>query len=124
MALEITGKLTSLLETQTGNGRNGTWSKRDFVIETTENYPKQICFSVWGDKVAELNTYQIGEALKVSFDPSSREFNGRWYTELKAWKVERQASNQPNAQAATPPAPSADWLDSLPASEKADDLPF
>lgn len=124
MSLEITGKLTTLLEQQTGNGRNGTWTKRDFVIETTENYPKQICFSVWGDKVAELNAYQIGEPLKVSFDPSSREFNGRWYTELKAWKIERQATGAAASAATAPPAPSADWLDSLPASENADDLPF
>jgi hypothetical protein len=123
MALEITGKLTTLLEPQTGNGRNGTWTKRDFVIETTENYPKQICFAVWGDKVAELNSFQIGESLKISFDPSSREFNGRWYTELKAWKVERLSAAQSSAPDAAP-APSSDWLDSLPASEKVDDLPF
>jgi hypothetical protein len=122
MPLEITGKLSRLLDQQTGSGRNGTWVKRDFVIETTDAYPKQICFSVWGDKVAELGSFQNGEMIKVSFDPSSREYNGRWYTELRAWRFDRLAPE--GAAPGTPPAPAADWLDSLPANEDPADLPF
>ena len=86
MALEITGKLVKILAEQTGKGKNGNWIKQDFVIETAEQYPKKVCISVWGDKIDE-NQLQEGNTLNISFDVESREYNGRWYTDCKAWKV-------------------------------------
>jgi hypothetical protein len=88
MPLEITGKLIQVLPEQTGAGKNGNWVKQDFIIETAaEQYPKKICFSAWGDKMQILKTLNAGTQVNVAFDIESREFNGKWYTNLKAWKI-------------------------------------
>jgi hypothetical protein len=123
MALEVTGKLFKVLSPISGNGKAGTWTRRDFIVETTEQYPKKICFSAWGDKVDEIGQVSIGESIKVSFDPQSREFNEKWYTDLRAWRIERLEQSAGNGQ--TPPPPSSEWLDNLPESNSSvDDLPF
>jgi hypothetical protein len=122
MALEISGKLDQFLPEVSGTGKNGTaWTKRDFIIETIDNFPKKICIAAWGDKTAELNGISIGEMIKVSFDVQSREYNGKWYTDLRAWKIERQgAANQPSAQAQG----SGSFNASPEGESPADDLPF
>lgn len=89
MSLEITGKLVQKLAMQSGTSAKGnTWQKQEFVIETGGQFPKKICANLWGDKADQLNQYNIGDMVKVSFDLESREFNGRWYTDVKAWKLE------------------------------------
>lgn len=89
MSLEITGKLVQKLAMQSGTSAKGnTWQKQEFVIETGDQFPKKICANLWGDKADQLNQYNIGDMVKVSFDLESREFNGRWYTDVKAWKLE------------------------------------
>jgi len=85
--MEIKGKLIQLLPLQTGEGKNGQWRKQDVIIETQAQYPKKVCISIWGDKINE-SQLQIGNELNVSFDIESREYNSRWYTDVKAWKVE------------------------------------
>ncbi|HSZ26538.1 MAG TPA: DUF3127 domain-containing protein [Cytophagaceae bacterium] len=92
MALEISGKLYKILPEQTGSGKNGNWVKQEFVIETQEQYPKKVCCSAWGDKVAILKNLSTGDQIKVSFNIESREYNERWYTDLRAWKIETQTS--------------------------------
>lgn len=109
--MELSGKLLLLLPPQTGNGRNGTWKKQDFVIETTDNFPKKVCLSAWGDKI-DLSRLQPGQTVKVSFDIESREYNGRWYTDLKAFNL--QAAQGSNS------APAVDDVN-IPDQ---DDLPF
>jgi hypothetical protein len=52
MAHELTGKVLQVLPEQTGTGRNGQWSRQDFIVETQEQFPKKVCFSAWGDKVS------------------------------------------------------------------------
>jgi hypothetical protein len=85
--VEIKGKLTHVLPVQSGEGKNGTWKKQDFIIETDGQYPKKVCLTIWGDKFNET-FLTIGNELLVSFDAESREYNGRWFTDLKAWKIE------------------------------------
>ena len=65
MALEITGKVIQLLPEQTGTGKNGTWVRRDFVVETTDQYPKKVCFSGWGDKATLVNNLQTGQIVTL-----------------------------------------------------------
>lgn len=120
MALEIEGKVFKVLPEQSGEGRNGTWVKQEFVIETTDQYPKKICFSVWGDKTDMVKTLKIGENLKVSFNVESREFKEKWYTDLRAWKIDKADSNN---QGTAPPPPITDE-DIPPVNEEEDDLPF
>ncbi len=88
MGLDVEGRLIKILPEQSGEGRNGRWVKQDFVIETAGEYPKKICFATWGDKTDALKKLQEGQMLKVAFNPESREYNEKWYTDLKAWKIE------------------------------------
>jgi hypothetical protein len=85
--MQLTAKLVQLLPLQTGTGKNGQWKKQDIIVETEATYPKKICVSIWGDKI-DTAQLQPGNVLKIDFDVESREFNGRWYTDVKAWKIE------------------------------------
>lgn len=96
------------LPIESGTSKSGNaWQKRNFVIETAGQYPKKVCMQLFGDKVNECPN--VGEEVKVSFDAESREWNGKWFTQLNAWKVERQgaqpAPQQPVYQQAQPQAP-------------------
>ena len=89
MALEITGKISQILPLETGEGKNGQWKKQFFILDFMDgNYPKKVSVSVWGDKTDSLRNMQPGTDVKVSFSVESREYNGRWYTDVKAWKIE------------------------------------
>ncbi len=134
--MEIIGKLLQKLPLQSGIGRTGnSWQKQEFVIETMEQYPKKVCANLWGDKLDMLDTVNIGDTVKVSFSIESREFNGKWYTDIKAWKIEPATENpmQPAAPAyqQVPAAPvpadtlppmASDDLDTF--TDTGDDLPF
>ena len=132
MALELEGRLVRKLGVQTGTSARGAWSKQEFVFEYQEgNFPTQVCMNVWGeDKVRELDKYQVNDKVKISFNLSSREYNGRWYTDVRAWRIEpagavRPASpEQPAGGYPAPsgaPMPSIDDM-SVPADDE--DLPF
>lgn len=112
MSLEITGKLIQKLNPVGGTSAKGNaWQKQEFVIETEDQYPRKICANLWGDKIDQLNQYQIGDLIKVSFDLESREFNGRWYTDVKAWKIERPqpGAMPPQGDGFTYPAPPSNF---------------
>ena len=96
MALELEGRIVRKLNVQTGTSARGAWSKQEFVFEYQEgNFPTQVCMNVWGDdKVKELDKYQVGDKVKVSFNLSSREYNGRWYTDVRAWRIEPAGAAQ------------------------------
>lgn len=118
--MELQGKTVAVLDLVSGTSKSGkAYQKREFVIETAGQYPKKVCMQLFGDKVNECPN--VGEEVKVSFDAESREWNGKWFTQLNAWKVERQgmqAAQQPVYQAAQPQAPATT------AAPQADDLPF
>ena len=84
--MQITAKLIQTLPLQTGQGKNGEWRKQDIIVETKDQYPKKICFSLWGDKI-NSDQLVVGNNLMIDFDIESREYNGKWYTEVKAWKM-------------------------------------
>lgn len=128
--MEIKGKLMHVLAVQTGEGKNGTWKKQDFVIETDGQYPKKVCLTIWGDKFNET-FLTIGNELLVSFDAESREYNGRWFTDLKAWKIELTGSESTDIttpasyRASTPTQPTAVSSEfAVSADADKDDLPF
>lgn len=85
--MQLTAKLSQLLPIQTGTGKNGDWKKQDIIVETDGQYPKKVCISIWGDKINE-GQLQIGNLLQIDFDIESREYNNKWYTDIKAWKIE------------------------------------
>lgn len=93
--MQLTAKLIQLLPLQTGTGKNGEWKKQDIIVETeSSQYPKKVCISIWGDKI-NTSQLKVGNQLKVDFDVESREYNGRWYTDVKAWKIELAAAAAP-----------------------------
>jgi hypothetical protein len=144
MALEIAGKLKSIFEPVTGESQKGAWSKQEFLIETFDTYPKVIHCSVWGDKMAQLSRFNVGEPVRASINLESREYNGRWYTEIRVWKIDPfQAApgasapsgfSQPgsyNPQQQVPQAPSQPNFQPAPSGgqnffegSQDDDLPF
>ncbi len=93
--MQLTAKLTQLLPIQTGTGKNGEWKKQDIIVETDGQYPKKVCVSIWGDKINE-GQLQIGNSLQIDFDIESREYNSKWYTDIKAWKIEVASTNTQN----------------------------
>ena len=86
--MEINGKIIELLPEKSGGSANGTWRKQEYILETEGQYPKKVCFMVWSDKIDEF-AIKEGEKLVVTIDLESREYNGRWYTDVKAWKITR-----------------------------------
>lgn len=128
MALEINGKLIQKLELQSGMSKSGSnWQKQEFIIETDEQYPKKICANLWGDKIDMLSSINIGDDVVLSFNLESREYNGKWYTDVKAWKLEKQSVNQAPTQSSpdTIPMPSdSDDFLSISAEDDVNDLPF
>lgn len=89
--MEITGKVIQMLPLQSGEGKNGRWQKQEFILEVPGQFAKKVCFSLWGDKVNQ-NPLKVGDEIAVSFDLESREYNNRWYTEAKAWKIAQQSA--------------------------------
>jgi len=122
VTLEISGKIVEILEVKSGQSANGEWRKQEYVLETEAQYPKKVCFMAWGDKIDQFNIQQ-GETVEVSIDLESREYNGRWYTDVKAWKVSRNGNDANSSQsvnfqnANTPPIADINSFDN-------DDIPF
>ncbi len=86
LLMQIIGKLIEILPLQTGEGKNGTWKKQDIIVETQMQYPKKVCIGLWNDKI-DSTFLQVGNDLVIDIVIESRTYNGRWYTEVKAWKV-------------------------------------
>lgn len=138
--MEVVGKVIQVLPMQEGVGRNGNpWKLQGYVLETIENYPRKVHFEVFGEDKIKNNPCDIDQIVTVSFDIESREFNGRWYTSIRAWKIQQgdmtQASAVPAATAVAPSqaapaqsapvvqAPNVDPFDAS-AGEGTSDLPF
>ena len=92
--MQITAKLIQILPFQSGAGKNSEWKKQDIIVETEGQYPKKVCISIWGDKIDE-NQLRVDNLLKIDLNIESREYNSKWYTDVKAWKIEVLA---PSAQ--------------------------
>ena len=84
--MDITGKLIKVLPIQTGQGKNGEWKKQDIILELEGTPAKKLCISLWNDKI--ISDQIEGSMLKVFFEIDSREYNDKWYTNLRGWKVE------------------------------------
>lgn len=127
--MEITGKIIAALEPREGvSKRTGNnWKSQEFVIETTDGqFPRHCVFRVFGeDRLRQFNI-QVGQMLTVSFDIDAHEYQGRWFNDISAWRVQAaqaQAAAPSMTQAAAPqtdvPAPTV-----VPEEDPTDDLPF
>ena len=137
--MEVVGKIIQVLPEQSGVGRNGNpWKVQPYVLETLDQYPRKVHFEVFGEDRIKQNPCELNQLVTVSFDIESREFNGRWYTSIRAWKIQQcdttqaaaggQATTQPAAaapstQAPVEPAANVDPFDAS-AGDGSTDLPF
>lgn len=124
--MELAGKVIAVLEPRGGVSKNGNeWKVQEYVIETHDQYPRRMCFDVFGaDKIQQFNI-QVGEELNVSFDIDAREWQGRWFNSIRAWKVERVAPMGAPATPADMPFPPVNAAPAdFSASDDKDDLPF
>ena len=103
MSLEVKGKIIKILPEQSGQSKNGGWKKQEFVIETMEQFPKKACFSAWGDKTDMVKQLLQGDEVLVSFNIESREYNERWYTDLRAWKIVKGGTVASQSSTGVPP---------------------
>ena len=114
--MEIKGKIIAVLPLQSGVSQAGKqWKKQEFVVETPDQFPRKVCMTLFGDRVDQYPV-AIGDDVVVSIDIESREYNGRWYTNVNAWKIEK-ASLQAEVPA---PAP----VPTFEPQSETDDLPF
>ncbi len=118
--MEISGKVIEILPEQSGQGRNGTWRRQEFILEIPGQYPRKVCIALWGEKIDQI-ALQNGEEVTAHIDIESREYNGKWFTSVKAWKIEKTQVSSPANEAPDFPPPGDTPLEPL---EGQDDLPF
>ena len=113
--MEVVGKIIQVLPAQEGVGRNGNpWRVQPYVLETLDQYPRKVHFEVFGEDRIKQNPCEIDQLVTVSFDIESREFNGRWYTSIRAWRIQQGDTTQ--AVGAVPAAAPAQAAPAQPAS--------
>ena len=130
--MEITGKVVRLGGLTEGTSAKGPWRKQDLIIETDEQYPKTVCLTCWTNQINEIQSMVPGQMIKAQIDISSREFNGKWYTDVRVWRFDPVTAQAPAAQPApqavhqTPPAAPAGGPEEFFGSDSnnGDDLPF
>jgi Domain of unknown function (DUF3127) len=110
--MQVIGKVVEILPLQTGEGKNGAWKKQDVIIETQVQYPKKICIGLWNDKI-KSSFLEIGNDHQIDVDIESKFYKGRWYTEVKAWRVTLLLGGTPSI---------TDGIDSM--IQQIDDPPF
>ena len=122
-----------VLPVVTGTNARGEWKKQEVIFELPGEFNRKVCVGFWGDKVQESEKMHEGEMIALSCNVESREYNGRWYTDVRAWRISRKTSDA--APSATVPAAAAQSTDlppmdsfkepAAPASAAdTDDLPF
>lgn len=133
--MDFTGRIIAVLPARTGQGKNGPWMSQEYVMEhdtTNAQYPRRVCFNVWGEqKINEFNI-QEGQFYTVSVDVDCREWQGRWFNDIRAWRVQLagsqasqpQAPAQPAMPGGMPSVPTFDSQSNAGGGNDADQLPF
>ncbi len=133
--MEILGKVVRLGNLTEGTSDRGPWRKQELIIETEEQYPRTVCLICWTNQIDEIQKFAPGQTIKAQIEISSREFNGKWYTDVRVWRFDpvgatvapaaapAQPAQQPMMHQ-TPPAaaPAQDFYP--PTEDSTDDLPF
>lgn len=100
-SLELEGKIKMKLAPQSGQSARGQWVRQDFVVEYPDgNFTSEACFSAWGqERVDELGKFGVGASVKVSFNVKAREYSGRWYNDLRVWRISAVQASAPQVVA-------------------------
>lgn len=123
--MNIEGKFIRLGNLVEGTSARGAWRKQELIIETIEQYPKQVCLLCWGDTIDALATLGEGDVIKAGISIESREFNGKWYTDVRAYSLGLMSSAPQQAVVEQPqPQTQQTYQQAEFFAEQADDLPF
>jgi hypothetical protein len=138
--MEIIGKVVRLGNLVEGTSARGPWRKQELIIETEEQYPRTVCLICWTNQIEEIQKFAPGQTIKAQIEISSREFNGKWYTDVRVWRFDPVGAAAPEStpsyapaqpvQASqptmhqTPPASSSTQEFYPPTEDSVDDLPF
>lgn len=122
MAFEVEGKLHRIFPTEQ---KTASFQAREFVLEVPDgNYPQYVKLQVVQDKCSLLDQYREGERLKVSFDLRGREWQGKYFTSLNAWRIDRAGSADAPATGGEESFPADPFPTYTEAPPPSDDLPF
>ena len=133
--MEIIGKVVRLGNLTEGTSARGPWRKQELIIETEEQYPRTVCLICWTNQIDEIQKFAPGQTIKAQIEISSREFNGKWYTDVRVWRFDpvgtttapappAQPTQQPMAHQTPPPAaPTPEYYPPA-GDDSVDDLPF
>ena len=108
--MELIGKVVQLGTLTEGSSPRGPWKKQELIIETIENFPRKICVLCWNERVNEANGFFVGQVVTIQISIESREFNGKWYTDVRAIRFDLnqgQPVGQPQQPQQTQPQPMA-----------------
>ena len=119
--MELKGRIIQVMPLQSGIGQvsGKEWKKQEYILETQEQYPRKVCFQLSGNRI-EQYPLSVGEEVIVRFDLESRESKGRWYTDVRAWKVEKAQPAAPAAGGDIVPPPPVDFAP----DDSTSDMPF
>ena len=93
--MEISGRLIKILQEVRGESQRGPWVRGGFVIETDGDYPRQVAFTTFGeDRLAMVKSITLNTPVVVNFNPESREYEGRWYTDLRCSRIQNYVPGQ------------------------------
>lgn len=124
--MDVVGKIIAALPPKSGTSQSTgkPWQVNTYVLQTTEQTPKNIAFDVFGAERVEQYNLKVGDMVTVSIDIDAHEYNGRWYNQIRAWNVVNHASaQQPTAQQAPPPTPQPGILFPQPPAQGAQPAP-
>ena len=122
--MELEGTVWNVLPPVRGTSARGEWVKQEGVFEQPGEFNRKVCVSFWGDKAQDAAALKPGEAVTISANVESREYNGRWYTEVRAWRMTRKAAGETAPGPGALPPLDAFAPEEPAASKEVDDLPF
>ena len=119
--MEQTGRIIEVMEPKSGkSSKTGNpWMIQEYVLEIPGQYPRRCMFSIYGEERIKQMNVQMGEDLTIQFDIDARQYNGRWYNDIKVYNVIRSPQNSQQNGQDTPFPPFME-----PAEEGTDVLPF
>ncbi|MBQ7791667.1 MAG: DUF3127 domain-containing protein [Rikenellaceae bacterium] len=123
--MDFVGVVYRILPPQSGTSARGQWQKQEVVFELPDEFSRKVCVTFFGDRAQDAASLQVGDKLNVSVNIESREYNGRWYTDVRAWRIQKVQPEQP-AAAPIPDLPPFETAEpAMPAGgDQFDDLPF
>lgn len=128
--MDITGTIIAVLPAQSGTSQRtgNTWMRQDYVIEVPGQYPKKMCFTLFGeDRIKQFDIHQGEQNITVQFDIDAHEYNGKWFNEIRAYNILRPYNNGAAPQSRANGAGQVVYNTQQPGQqqqEKNDDLPF